>query len=266
MASAIARHSRAGGLRISLAFDLYGLKSKSFHSSCGRAGNFSLLVQRKVTKRNTPQSIAPAAHPARRVRASGRVPLTAHPCAGSGIGAIRRAAPCGAFPTAVAAMQWGPGKARAARSCAQKQEQTQKRRASLLLTWLLILHPLHRTEHRRRRRGKGAYVRAQGCASSRRPAGAEKRRALSHSESAVSGAASFAYFSSLLKKSKPLAAGEWKPLLPNAEDQQQSRKIPACAGLRRQDVEANIRAANGPKGELRMQRATPSGREGAQAQ
>ena len=31
------------------------LKSKSFHSPCGRAGNFSLLVQRKVTKRNTPR-------------------------------------------------------------------------------------------------------------------------------------------------------------------------------------------------------------------
>ena len=33
-----------------------------------------------------------------------------------------------------------------------------------------------------------------------------------------------------------------------------SIRIPACAGLRRQDAGANIRAANGPKGELRMQR------------
>src|SRR6185436_7279886 len=31
------------------------LEVQSFHSPCGRAGNFSLLVQRKVTKRNTPQ-------------------------------------------------------------------------------------------------------------------------------------------------------------------------------------------------------------------
>ncbi|HET7064188.1 MAG TPA: hypothetical protein VFI49_07895 [Rudaea sp.] len=30
--------------------------------------------------------------------------------------------------------------------------------------------------------------------------------------------------------------------------------IPAKAGLRRQDAEANIRAANGPKGEPRMRR------------
>ena len=59
----------------------------------------------------------------------------------------------------------------------------------------LIFLPLHRTEHRRRRRGKGAHVRAQGCASSRRPAGAEKRRALSRSESAVSGRVSFGNFS-----------------------------------------------------------------------
>src|SRR3954468_11582210 len=34
--------------------------------------------------------------------------------------------------------------------------------------------------------------------------------------------------------------------------------IPAFAGLRRQDAEANIRAANGPQGELRMQRVMTS--------
>jgi hypothetical protein len=34
--------------------------------------------------------------------------------------------------------------------------------------------------------------------------------------------------------------------------------IPAFAGLRRQDAEANIRVANGPKGELRMPRAMTS--------
>ncbi|WP_347261733.1 hypothetical protein [Rudaea sp.] len=227
---AFARHSRAGGNPVTL-FSASGVESKSFHSSCGRAGNFSLLVQRKVTKRNTPQSIAPAAHRARRVRASGRVPLTAHPCAGSGIGAIHRAAPCGAFPTAVAAMQWGPGKARAARSCAQKQEQKQKRRASLLLIWLLIFHPLHRTEHRRRRRGKGAHVRAQGCASSRRPAGAEKRRALSRSESAVSGVCFFGYFLCTSKESNPLAEGEWKLLLPKNQIINSNSPIPACTEM-----------------------------------
>ena len=35
------------------------LEVQSFHSPCGRAGNFSLLVQRKVTKRNTPQVARP---------------------------------------------------------------------------------------------------------------------------------------------------------------------------------------------------------------
>jgi len=187
-------------------------KSKSFHSSCGRTGNFLLLVQEKVTKENTPQSIAPAAHPARRVRVSGRVPLTARPCAGNGMRAIHRAHPCGASSSAAAAMQWGPGEARAARSCAPKPRQEQKRCMSLLLIWPLIFLPLHRTEHRRRRRGKGAHVRAHGCASSRRPAGAEKRRALSRSESAVSGVCFFGYFLCTSKKSNPLAEGEWKLL------------------------------------------------------
>jgi len=69
--------------------------------------------------------------------------------------------------------------------------------------------------------GKGAHVRAQGWASSRRPADAEKRRAPSvrSARGAVSGAASFGYFSSLVKKSNPLAAGEWKLWLFKAKDQ-----------------------------------------------
>src|SRR5579875_2057331 len=38
--------------------------------------------------------------------------------------------------------------------------------------------PSHGAEHRSRARGKGAHVRAQGCASSRRRAPGEKRRAV----------------------------------------------------------------------------------------
>ena len=41
---------------------------QSFHSPCGRAGNFSLLVQRKVTKRKHTPSSAPSGHPALQVR------------------------------------------------------------------------------------------------------------------------------------------------------------------------------------------------------
>jgi hypothetical protein len=59
-----------------------------------RAGDFLLLAQEKVTK-DAPQSIAPFVRPARTVRASGRVPLTAHPCPDNGIGVIHRAAPAG---------------------------------------------------------------------------------------------------------------------------------------------------------------------------
>ena len=66
-----------------------------FSARVRRAGDFLLLAQEKVTKENAPQSIAPFGHPAQRVRVSGRVPLTAHPCPDNGIGAIPRAAPAG---------------------------------------------------------------------------------------------------------------------------------------------------------------------------
>jgi hypothetical protein len=50
---------------------------------------------------------------------SGRVPLTAHPCADSGSGAIPRAAPAGLFRPLPAAPYGDPVKA--ARSCAQER-------------------------------------------------------------------------------------------------------------------------------------------------
>ena len=52
-------------------------------------------MHKESKQRNAPQSIAPCAHPALRVRISSRVPLTAHPCAVNGICAIPRAAPAG---------------------------------------------------------------------------------------------------------------------------------------------------------------------------
>src|SRR4029079_7278851 len=73
------------------------LEVQCFHSPFGRAGNFSLLVQRKVTKRNTPQvarlpGILPSDF------ASGlRGSLSAHPCARSALARILRA-PLRAFP------------------------------------------------------------------------------------------------------------------------------------------------------------------------
>ena len=119
-------------------------KSKSFRSPFGRAGYFldsgrpalrrfaasfavraapvAQCLHKYSTQRNAPRSIALVEHAARQVRVSGRVPLTARPCAGNGMRAIHRAHPCGASSSAAAAMQWGPGEARAARSCAQKQE------------------------------------------------------------------------------------------------------------------------------------------------
>ena len=66
------------------------------------------------------------------------------------------------------------------------------------------------------------------------------------------------------KESYPLAVGQWKLWLSEAKER---TGFPAFAGmtseekaaLRRQDAEANIRVANGPEGELRMQRVMTSG-------
>jgi len=46
-----------------------------------------------------------------------------------------------------------------------------------------LFAPLHDAEHRSAKREQGAHVRAQGCASSRRPAWREKRRAVSPTRS-----------------------------------------------------------------------------------
>ena len=66
-----------------------------FSARVRRAGDFLLLAQEKVTKENAPQSIAPFGHPAQRIRVSGLVRLTAHPCPGSRMSAIPRAHPAG---------------------------------------------------------------------------------------------------------------------------------------------------------------------------
>jgi len=94
-------HAQAG-----IHFDL-ALEVQCFHSPCGRAGNFSLLVQRKVTKRNTPHvARLPGILPSRsasRFRGS----LSAHPCARSERARILRA-PLRAFPPPARRATGGP--------------------------------------------------------------------------------------------------------------------------------------------------------------
>jgi hypothetical protein len=87
-----------------------------------RAGYF-LCLPKESNQRNAPQSIAPFVHPAQRVRVIGRVPLMAHPCATAECArsiAHPPAGPCRPLPPQC---NGDPGKARAARSCAQKQRQ-----------------------------------------------------------------------------------------------------------------------------------------------
>jgi len=70
-----------------------------FHSPSWRAGHFSLLAQREVTKRKGTPAVAVAGLlPGDYVRTL-RGSLTARPCAGSELGAIHRADPFGAFPS-----------------------------------------------------------------------------------------------------------------------------------------------------------------------
>ena len=71
---------------------------QGFHSPFGRAGNFSLLVQRKVTKRNTPQvARLPGILPSRFARGL-RGSLSARPCARNELARILRAT-LRAFPS-----------------------------------------------------------------------------------------------------------------------------------------------------------------------
>ena len=62
-----------------------------------RPSHFLLLAQEKVTKEKGTPDGAPTGLLPGGSAGSGRVPLTAHPCADSGIGAIPRAAPAGLF-------------------------------------------------------------------------------------------------------------------------------------------------------------------------
>jgi len=91
----------------SSSFFVFSAEVQCFHSPCGRAGNFSLLVQRKVTKRNTPQvARLPGILPSR--FASGlRGSLNAHPCACSELARILRAT-LRAFPPPARRATGGP--------------------------------------------------------------------------------------------------------------------------------------------------------------
>src|SRR5438445_3748926 len=88
-------------------------------------GYFSLLAQRKVTKRNAPQALRFSGFLPEKYATSACVPPIAHPCASGGIGAIHRAAPAG-IAAAAAAMQWGPNSSALLRAEAKSERQKAK--------------------------------------------------------------------------------------------------------------------------------------------
>ncbi|WP_347262464.1 hypothetical protein, partial [Rudaea sp.] len=161
------RMQRVNPFDLALPLIFFAAASLRLSARVQRAGYFSLLAQREVTKRNAPR-MPRSRDEAARVREvrPGFVERTS-------LYVQARALPRYAGEAKAFAVGF--------RSCLS----------------LLIFLPLHRTEHRRRQRGKGAHVRAQGCASSRRPADAEKRRApRAHSaRGAVSGRVSLGDFS-----------------------------------------------------------------------
>jgi len=135
MSCSPARHSRESG-NPAFAFACLGFKSKGFHSPCRRAGSF-LCSCKERNQRNTPQRLAPFGHPARKVRVIGRVPLTAHPCAGSGIDAIPRADPTGLF-VRCRRKAMGPREeqsARVLRAEAKSERRKQSRFCSCRCSW-----------------------------------------------------------------------------------------------------------------------------------
>jgi len=109
-----------------------GFSSKAF-TRLRRASHFLLLVQEKVTKEKHALGIALFGLLPEKYASAACVPLSAHPCARSGIGAIHRAAPAG-IAAAAAAMQKGTREQRA--SCAPKQSKVVQRWTELVTIFL----------------------------------------------------------------------------------------------------------------------------------
>jgi|GEM_PF-1601548 len=193
---------RGGNPALSLILRLW---SKCFHSPFGRASHF-LCLHKESKQRNAPQSIAPGARPALRVRISGRVPLTAHPCPDNGIGAIHRAAPAGLF-VRCRRNAMGTREAKAARSCAQKPRQEQKRCTPLLLIRLVIYGSPFAAARTGRRCSKSRahdarefVARTGTCVNEPRPGLAYRRR-----RRGIRGVFSLVTFSCQARESNPRA-------------------------------------------------------------
>ncbi len=203
-----ARHSRESG-NPALALTLTGeSESKSFHSSCGRAGYFLLLVQEKVTKENTPRE--PRSQLRCEFARSCRGSLDGHPCpfANSRASCAR---PYGRIRHTLAAADGDP------RSQAKAKAEPRVERLLLALASARTTraapaspgpHYIAATADDQARRVRARIARIPLLHTDvqlaepgrcRGPYGQDAHRAQ------CSGAASFGYFSSLLKKSNPLA-------------------------------------------------------------
>ena len=125
-----------------------GFSSKAF-TRLRRASHFLLLVQEKVTKEKHALGIALFGLLPEKYASATCVPLSAHPCARSGIGAIHRAAPAG-IAAAAAAMQKGTREQRA--SCAPEQSKVVQGWTELVT---ISLASSVAPEHRRLRRKRG---------------------------------------------------------------------------------------------------------------
>jgi hypothetical protein len=209
-AGIIVRHPRAGGDPASFHLDV----PVFFRPPPRRACDFSLRRQREVTKRKATPRTRPSLIPALRVRA--RTPGFAdgpslglrrtdphpagHPADFSCVRSPCSRGPVGAHPARVIERS-------GLRDLALNEAMDGRHWAEALLA------PLHDAEHRSAKREQGANVRAQGCASSRRPAWREKRRVVEPTRGRRdrhSGRSGFGYFPR--KESNPFGGSRTEPL------------------------------------------------------
>jgi len=161
----------AGHLASLLLLFWFSLRAKA-STRLRRAGSF-LCSCKERNQRNTPQRLAPDAHRARRVRASGRVPLIAHPVQQRNARDPSRA-PCGPDRPLPPQGHGSPGRAKRARPARRS-----KKRSSFCSA---ALDPGPR-QPRRGQDGTARQGRAQGCARVREWAGcpsSEPRPDLAH--------------------------------------------------------------------------------------
>jgi len=217
-------------------FTRFVMALRTVSSASAAAESLSLASPRESNQREGDPDLALAMKP--RVRVGREGFLTVHPCTGKNARASMRA-PLTGLTSQPPPPQRGP------QGLEQKQKSKKskkQKRAAFRLAAVAVavavavssafdLGPRHRAEQRSRARGKGAHVRAHGCASSRRPENGEQRR-VRRSRAMLGSPFFWLLFFGDSKKSDS-AAAEADETLRRAERRREKRWMDYC--LRRND-------------------------------